>query len=267
MAVADCGFFGRTNGAIIKNVNFQDCYVGASYRGGVVVGSAKDTFLLNVTCERCTSSVIPGNNVISLITNAGLMGGMLAGEADGSTFYNCEMRAGRVVCSATQGVAALGGQPLYLGALVGAMNDSVIEYCRVTDIMDESGIAVCGRHQQYDRGERGQYSELFTGGVVGMMQGDDTGSKVVDSFSTAKVYTYAKIDFGLGLGLGVTRGYTGGIAGIVRETDKRKTSFSACRTRATSARTTTTLSRWAYRLPRRTSTSAASPGEGETRAD
>ena len=224
VAVADCGFFGRTNGAIIKNVNFQDCYVGASYRGGVVVGSAKDTFLLNVTCERCTSSVIPGNNVISLITNAGLMGGMLAGEADGSTFYNCEMRAGRVVCSATQGVAALGGQPLYLGALVGAMNDSVIEYCRVTDIMDESGNRTYADvTNKYDTAVSvASYSELFTGGVVGMMQGDDTGSKVVDSFSTAKVYTYAKIDFGLGLGLGVTRGYTGGIAGIVRETDKEE---------------------------------------------
>lgn len=224
VAVANCGFFGKTVGAIIKNVNFQDCYVGASYCGGVVVGSAKDTFLLNVTCERCTSSVIPGNNVISLITNAGLMGGMLAGEADGSTFYNCEMRAGRVVCSATQGVAALGGQPLYLGALVGAMNDSVIEYCRVTDIMDESGNRTYADvTNKYDTAVSvASYSELFTGGVVGMMQGDDTGSKVVDSFSTAKVYTYAKIDFGLGLGLGVTRGYTGGIAGIVRETDKEE---------------------------------------------
>lgn len=224
VAVANCGFFGKTVGAIIKNVNFQDCYVGASYCGGVVVGSAKDTFLLNVTCERCTSSVIPGNNVISLITNAGLMGGMLAGEADGSTFYNCEMRAGRVVCSATQGVAALGGQPLYLGALVGAMNDSVIEYCRVTDIMDESGNRTYADvTNKYDTAVSvASYSELFTGGVVGMMQGDDTGSKVIDSFSTAKVYTYAKIDFGLGLGLGVTRGYTGGIAGIVRETDKEE---------------------------------------------
>lgn len=220
-AVADCGLFGHTNQAVIKHLTVTDSYVGASYRGGVLIGSAKDTFVLDVLCEDCTSSVIPGNNVISLITNAGLMGGMLAGEADGSTFYDCEMRGGRVVTNATLGVGALGGQPLFLGALVGACNDTIIEYSRVTDKIVDGERRYAQVSNRYETAvDVLQFSELFTGGIVGMMQGDDTGSKIVDSYSTADVYSYSKNVFGVGLGLGVSRGYTGGIAGIVREGGK-----------------------------------------------
>lgn len=219
--VADCGLFGHTNQAVIKHLTVTDSYVGASYRGGLIVGSAKDTFLFDILCEDCTSSVIPGNNVISLITNAGLMGGMIAGEADGSTLYDCEMRGGRVVTNATLGVGALGGQPLYLGALVGACNDTIIEYSRVTDKIVDGERRYAQVSNRYETAvDVLQFSELFTGGIVGMMQGDDTGSKIVDSYSTADVYSYSKNVFGVGLGLGVSRGYTGGIAGIVREGGK-----------------------------------------------
>lgn len=223
--VPDCGFFGQTFDAVIKNVNFFNCYVGSSFRGGVVAGLAQDTFLINISCENCTLSVVPGNNVINLITNAGLVGGMIAGETNGSTLYNCEMVAGRVVCNATAGLAALGGQPLYLGALVGGANDTTIEYSRVRDgyALDDNGNKTETREfasvrNRYDSAVSvANYSEIFTGGIVGMMQGEDTGSKVVDCYSTADVESYAAIRFAVGLGLGVTRGYTGGIAGIVRE--------------------------------------------------
>lgn len=215
----DNGFFGWTNTATIKNINFKDCYVGGSYRDGLVAGYARDTFFLNITAEDCTTSVIPANNVLNLITNAGISGGTIAGVANGCTLYNCEMRAGRVVTNATAGVAALGGQPLYMGGLVGQANDTVIEYCRVTDKLDEDGNRVYAQVQnRYDTAVSvANYSEVFTGGIVGCMQGEDTGSKIVDCYSTADVYSYAAIRFAVGLGLGVTRGYTGGIAGIVRE--------------------------------------------------
>ena len=93
----DNGFFGWVNEATIKNVNFKDCYVGSTYRGGLVAGYAQDSFFLNITAEDCTTSVIPANNVLNLITNAGISGGTIAGVANGCTLYNCEMRAGRVV--------------------------------------------------------------------------------------------------------------------------------------------------------------------------
>lgn len=218
----DNGFFGWVNEATIKNVNFKDCYVGSTYRGGLVAGYAQDSFFLNITAEDCTTSVIPANNVLNLITNAGISGGTIAGVANGCTLYNCEMRAGRVVTNATAGVAALGGQPLYMGGLVGQANDATIEYCRVTDKMGEDGTRVFAQvHNRYDTAVSvANYSEVFTGGIVGCMQGEDTGSKIVDCYSTADVYSYAAIRFAVGLGLGVTRGYTGGIAGIVRDGGK-----------------------------------------------
>lgn len=207
----NCGFFGYTNRAVIKNVTFRDCYVGSTYSGAVVVGSAKDTFLLNISCVDCTSSIVPGNPVLSLITNAGLRGGMIVGEADGTTLYNCEMLGGRVVTNTTTGVEALGGQPIFLGGLVGAANDSVIEYCRV----DSSEGSVPEVKNSYSVSVPVvSFTEVFTGGIVGMIQGDDTGTKVVDCFCTAKVRSESIIYFGVGLGItGATRGYTGGIVG------------------------------------------------------
>lgn len=215
----DCGFFGQTREATIKNVNFESCYVGATYRGGLVAGYAQDTFFLNVTCTSCTASIIPPNNVLNLITNAGMSGGMICGEANGSTLYNCEVAGGTVVNNATSGVGALGGQPLYLGGLVGWCNDTVIEYSRVTDIKNEDGTLVhTNVENKYGTAVSvASYSEVFTGGIVGGMKSEDSGSKIVDCYCTADVYSEAAIYFAVGLGLGVTRGYTGGIVGIVQD--------------------------------------------------
>lgn len=217
----DNGFFGWTNKATIKNINFSNCYIGGSYRDGLVAGYAQDTFFLNILCEDCTTSVIPANNVLNLVTNAGISGGTIAGVANGCTLYNCEMRAGRVVTNATAGVAALGGQPLYMGGLVGQANDTTIEYSRVTDKWVDDGQG--GKTRDYadvsgtyeTAVSVANYSEVFVGGIVGGMQNEDTGSKIVDCYSTADVYGKVAIYFGVGLGLGVTRAYPGGIAGIV----------------------------------------------------
>lgn len=217
----DNGFFGWTREATIKNINFSNCYIGGSYRDGLVAGYAQDTFFLNILCEDCTTSVIPANNVLNLVTNAGISGGTIAGVANGCTLYNCEMRAGRVVTNATAGVAALGGQPLYMGGLVGQANDSTIEYCRVTDkwVTNDAGERVRDYAEVSGTYETAvsvaNYSEVYVGGIVGGMQKEDTGTKVVDCYSTADVYGKAAIYFGVGLGLGVTRAYCGGIAGIV----------------------------------------------------
>lgn len=214
----NCGFFGYTDDAVVKNVNFYNCYVGSSYNGALVVGDATDTLIMNVTATKCTTSVIPPNNVINLITNAGMSGGMIVGNANGSTLYNCEMRGGTVVTNATAGVGALGGQPLYLGGLVGYANDTIIEYSRVADYKEEDGTYTPAyvKNQYGTAVSVANFSEIFTGGIVGAMRAEDSGSKIVDCYCTADVYSEACIYFGVGLGLGVTRGYTGGIAGMVR---------------------------------------------------
>ena len=218
----DNGFFGWVNDATIKNINFKDCYVGSTYRGGLVAGYAQDTFFLNILAEDCTTSIVPANNVLNLITNAGISGGTIAGVANGCALYNCEMRSGRVVTNSTAGVAALGGQPLYMGGLVGQANDAIIEYCRVTDKWVEGDDGAKTRTYAEVKGTYetavsvANYSEVFVGGIVGCMQNEDTGSKIIDCYSTADVYGKAAIYFGVGLGLGVSRAYPGGIAGIVR---------------------------------------------------
>ncbi|MDM8246178.1 hypothetical protein QUW40_06140 [Collinsella tanakaei] len=227
--VIDCGFFGQTDGATIKNVNFEDCYVGASYRGGVLVGYAKCTLIENVTLTRCTSSIIPANNVINLVTNAGISGGILAGETVSSTLYDCEVKNGSATCNATIGVGALGGQPLYLGAMVGFSTNSVIEYCRVTAETDPETGQILPESDSDDTGGRTNVSmhydtavgavaasEVYTGGLVGGAnttkdaQDAGTPSQIIDCFSTADIDSFAGCYISVGAG---TAGYVGGIVG------------------------------------------------------
>lgn len=217
--VTDCGFFGVTDGATIKNLKLADCYVGGSYRSAVLVGLAQNTLIENVILNNCTSSVIPGNNVINLITNAGMSSGILAGEIVDSTLYNCEVKDGSAVCNATQGIAALGGQPLYLGAMVGFSTDSVIEYCRVSATTDEDGkIADGGRtdvSMHYDTAVGAvAASEVYTGGLVGGASSSggegSVPSQIIDCFSTADLNSYAACYISVGAG---TAGYVGGIVG------------------------------------------------------
>ncbi len=217
--VTDCGFFGVTKGATIKNLKLADCYVGGSYRSAVLVGLAQNTLIENVILNNCTSSVIPGNNVINLITNAGMSSGILAGEIVDSTLYNCEVKDGSAVCNATQGIAALGGQPLYLGAMVGFSTDSVIEYCRVSATTGEDGKIIDGGRtdvsMRYDTAVGAvAASEVYTGGLVGgaSSSGDEgkVPSQIIDCFSIADLNSYAACYISVGAG---TAGYVGGIVG------------------------------------------------------
>lgn len=226
--VIDCGFFGQTDGATIKNLNLSNCYVGASFRSGVLVGLARCTLIENVTLTGCTSSVVPGNNVLNLVTNGGMSAGILAGETYNSTLYDCEVKNGTAVCNATIGVGALGGQPLYLGAMVGFATDSVIEYCRVTPDTGEDGKIVPPSDGD-DTGGRTDVSmhydtavgavaacEVYVGGLVGgantSKEGNDAGTptQIIDCFSTADLNSYAACYISVGAG---TAGYLGGIVG------------------------------------------------------
>lgn len=93
--VANTGLFSFTEGAYIHDIHFKDCYIGADFRGGVLVGHADGTRIESVRMENCTMSVTPANNSVSLITNAGIIGGMVVGEmVNGSSLYDCTVQGG-----------------------------------------------------------------------------------------------------------------------------------------------------------------------------
>lgn len=135
----DTGFFAETNGATIKNFLVKDANVWADFRGGIIVGKAVNTRFENVMVMESTLHVTCANNALNLITNAGFEGGLIAGELDGCTLYNCEVRGGRAVNNATSGVQALGGEGLYMAAFAGYVKKSTIEYCRVTPTRKDDG--------------------------------------------------------------------------------------------------------------------------------
>ena len=222
---ANTGLFSFTEGAYLHDVHFSDCYVGADFRGGVLVGQARNTRIESVRMEDCTISVTPANNAVSLITNAGVMGGIIAGEMlDKSYMYDCTVQGGRAVNNSVVGVSGLGGEGLYLGALVGSAENSQIEYCRVLpkeqyyiDRAQDPNVTV------YDRDENGHYKyqtevynryevavgavagqSVYAGGIVGYTNDVD----VVDCFSTAWVHTWVANYVGVGSG---NIGYVGGI--------------------------------------------------------
>ena len=126
--LANTGLFSFTEDAYIHDIHFKDCYIGADFRGGVLVGRAWNTHIESVRMEDCTISVTPANNSVSLITNAGIMGGIIAGELRGGSYmYDCTVQGGRAVNNSVVGVSGLGGEGLYLGALVGSAENSQIE--------------------------------------------------------------------------------------------------------------------------------------------
>ncbi len=215
LASPDTGLFAWTKGAVIKNLNLTDAYVGADYRGGVVVGYAEDTRIENIKLTNCTSSVTPANNAVSLVTNAGLAGGMVAGEAWNSTFYNVEVQGGSVVNNSTAAVSGLGGEGLYLGSIVGIAKNSTIEYCRVTPIrnIEADGTATYTYtrvHNKYDIAIGAVSGQaIYSGGIAGSLY---DGSEAIDCFSTADCYTYGGTYVSVGAG---NVGYTGGIVARV----------------------------------------------------
>lgn len=208
---ADTGLFAQTQGATIKNLVLRDAYVGADFRGGVLVGLAQNTRIENVALINCTSSVTPANNAISLITNAGLAGGVLAGELSNSVLYNCEVRGGAAVNSSTAGITALGGEGLYLGALAGTSSGSTIEYCRVTPLVDgqddTSSSTYTRVSNKYDIAVGAVSGQaVYAGGIAGQIA---AGTQVLDCFSTADCYTYCATYVSVGAG---NVGYVGGVA-------------------------------------------------------
>lgn len=214
----DTGFFAETNGATIKNFLVKNANVWADFRGGIIVGKAVNTRFENVMVMESTLHVTCANNALNLITNAGFEGGLIAGELDGCTLYNCEVRGGRAVNNTTSGVQALGGEGLYMAAFAGYVTNSTIEYCRVTPTRNKDGsIAANGMTDvtnKYDVaiGALGG-NNVYASGFVGCMAGN---AKIIDCFSTAQCYSYAASYVGV---VAVTRAWTGGLAGRIL-TDK-----------------------------------------------
>lgn len=210
----DTGFFAETDGATIKNFLVKDANIWADFRGGIIVGKAVNTSFENVMVMESTLHVTCVNNTLNLITNAGFEGGLIAGELDGCKLYNCEVRGGRAVNNTTSGIQALGGEGLYMAAFAGYVNNSTIEYCRVTPTRKEDGsIADKGMTDvtnKYDVaiGALGG-NNVYASGFVGCMAG---GAKIIDCFSTAQCYSYAASYVGV---VSVTRAWTGGLAGRI----------------------------------------------------
>lgn len=210
----DTGFFAETNGATIKNFLVKDANVWADFRGGIIVGKAVNTRFENVMVMESTLHVTCANNALNLITNAGFEGGLIVGELDGCTLYNCEVRGGRAVNNTTSGVQALGGEGLYMAAFAGYVKNSTIEYSRVTPTRkDDGSIAEKGMTDvtnKYDVaiGALGG-NNVYASGFVGCMAGD---AKIIDCFSTAQCYSYAASYVGV---VAVTRAWTGGLAGRI----------------------------------------------------
>lgn len=208
----DLGLFAWTDGATIKDLTLEDPVVDCAYRGGVVVGHAKNTTIENVRVHGGKLKIQPGNNIVSLITNVGFSGGAIAGSVENSTLYNCEVRGTEVVNNSTAGVAALGGEGLYMGGIVGSASNSVIEYCRVDDgrqINDETG-----DYEMVETTIRNEYDvavgalggkAVYAGGIAGEIK---SGSKIIDSYSTADVYVYCGTYVSVGAG---NVAYAGGV--------------------------------------------------------
>lgn len=210
----DTGFFAETDGATIKNFLVKDANIWADFRGGIIVGKAVKTHFENVMVMESTLHVTCANNMLNVITNAGFEGGLIAGELDGCTLYNCEVRGGRAVNNTTSGVQAIGGEGLYMAAFAGYVKNSTIEYCRVTPTRKKDGsIAEKGMTDvtnKYDVGIGALGgNNVYASGFVGCMAG---GAKIIDCFSTAQCYSYAASYVGV---VSVTRAWTGGLAGRI----------------------------------------------------
>lgn len=213
------GLFSFTDGATIKNLTLKDASIESVYQGGIIVGHAKNTHLENLTVLNSRLKIAPANNVVSLITNLGFCGGGIAGLMENSTMYNCEISGTEVVNNSTSGVTGVGGEGLYMGGLVGWMEDSVIEYSRArSNYVNESGSEEVRQsvvRNDYDIavGALGGKS-VYAGGIVGGVNTTDSGeTKIIDCFSTADVSFYAANYVAVGSGIA---GYAGGITGALR---------------------------------------------------
>ncbi len=191
--------FSYTKGATIRDLTICDSTLDADMLGGILIGYAENTTVVNTAVSGCNLSVNCVDNVLTLITDGGMVGGGLIGKASGCTLYNCEVSNTYVHTSATGAVQALGGKGLYMGAMVGSATGTTIEYSRVINgsrVKNSYDIAV---------GALGG-NKVYAGGIAGEIK---SGTKIIDSFSTAGLYTYCGTYVSVGAG---NIGYVGGIA-------------------------------------------------------
>lgn len=193
----DNGLFSYTDGATIKNLTIDNAEIRSYFRGGVLVGYANNTRIENVTVKNSHLFVTAADNVVTLVTDGGVRGGAIAGDAFNSVLYNCEGENNFVNTNSTSGVAALAGKGLTLAGLVGISNNTEVEYSRVfggkvSNYYDVAVGAIGG-------------NTLYVGGIIGQMQGN---SKVIDCFSTAELYYYCATYVSVGAG---NSGHIGGI--------------------------------------------------------
>ena len=199
---SDTGLFSNTGtGAVIKNLTILNAEIQSDYRGGIISGYSEGTTFENITVKDSHLFVGAINNVLTLITDGGIRGGAIVGEANNCVLYNCESINTRVNTNNTSGVAALSGKGLYLGGLIGNSVSTDVEYSRV-----EGGLI----KNYYDVAvEALGGNTLYVGGIIGQMNGD---SKVIDSYSTAELNFYCATYVSVGAG---NTGHIGGIAGAM----------------------------------------------------
>lgn len=191
--------FSYTKGATIQDLTISNSKLAADMLGGILIGYAENTTVVNSAVSGCNLSVNCVDNVLTLITDGGMVGGGLIGTAKNCTLYNCEVSGTYVHTAATGAVQALGGKGLYMGAMVGSASNTTIEYSRVingSEVKNYYDIAV---------GALGG-NKVYAGGIAGEIK---SGTKIIDSFSTAKLYTYCGTYVSVGAG---NIGYVGGIA-------------------------------------------------------
>lgn len=198
VAEVDTALFAHTDGATIKNLTIDNAHLYADLLGGILIGHAKNTLVENVTIQKSDLSVDCADNALTLITDGGVIAGGVIGRAENCTLYNCEVNATRVHTAATGAIQALGGKGLYMGMVVGSAEGTTIEYCRVingSSVKNSYDVAV---------GALGG-NKVYAGGITGQIK---TNTKIIDSFSTASLYTYCGTYVSVGAG---NVGYVGGI--------------------------------------------------------
>ncbi len=201
---ADTGLFAATaDGAVIKNLIIKNADIESDYRGGIIVGYAEGTRFENIVVKDSHLFVSAINNVVTLITDGGIRGGAIVGEAHNCVLYNCESEGTRINTNNTSAVAALAGKGLYLGGLIGTSYYTDIEYSRVIG-------GIVKNYYDVAVGAVGG-NVLYVGGIVGKMLDN---SRVIDSYSTAELNYYCATYVSVGAG---NVGHIGGIAGSMED--------------------------------------------------
>ncbi len=216
------GLFGRIEGATIKNLVIDRADINTTYTGGIVVGIAENTKMMNISIRNGHIKAIPGNVSLSLFTDGGMLVGALAGQVganvdtnESSLIYNCESVNTLVETAEAEVGGALGGSGFYLGGLVGSMNNSHIEYCRTLALDNINN----GSVKNTTVGIAGvfDFGKVYLGGICGEIR---NGATVTDSFSNISMYNEPFTAVSV---ITATYGYVGGIVGAMYGTETRLT--------------------------------------------